>query len=333
MLLTLLKIRWIQLVRVIKEIGFFRVLFLIAFVIFIALAVVHSIRQPQSANYVSVIAGAGLLLIHASRKDKRFIRMTFNKSYLVFLTEYLILVFPIVVAYVAFKNWINASALLLLCLLIPRIYLKLGSGSSSPVIKFLLFPFRSNLNLKWNIKVPIRDPRMFEWISGFRRYFFIIIPVYLLVLAFSFKAYVAPAGMIFLSILISLFYFYGESHNFIELFSANYKTFVALKIKLNLMHLVVVFMPMIAIALIFQPGTWYYVFGALFIAAFIQAIAIIFKYALFAENIDLGHNSVIVSINVLCILLPFFWPLPVFMGIRYYIKAQHNLKKFLHDNY
>jgi hypothetical protein len=241
------------------------------------------------------------------------------------------LAFPIIVVFCLFNDWKNIIVICLFCLLIPGIYLNLGLSNVSSLIKILLNPFSSNLNLKWNIKIPINNPRSFEWISGFRRNFIIIVPIYLLFLAFSFKAYVAPVGIVILSILVSGFYYYGESREFIELFSRNFRTFLVQKIKLSVKYFLFLLMPIDFISLIFQPGTWYYIIGATIIGTLIQIITIIFKYALFAENSDLGRNGIIVSINILCILLPFFWPLPIIMGTKYYFKAQNNLKKYLND--
>lgn len=331
MILTILKIRLSQVIRVVKEIGLLRILFLIAFISFVSLLIFQAIKQTRNSYVVVIITGFILLSIHASRKDKRFLKMNFNRSYLIFLVEYFTLACPIIVVFCFFKDWENIIVICLFCLLIPRIYLNLGLGNVPSVIKILLNPFSSNLNFKLNVKIPINNPMLFEWISGFRRYFIIIVPIYLLFLTFSFKAYVAPVGLVILSIIVSGFYYYGESHEFIELFSGNYKTFLVQKIKLNARYLFVLLMPIVLISLIFQPGTWYYIFGAIVIATLIQIITIIFKYALFAENVDLGRNGIIVSINVICILMPFLWPLPIIMGIKYYFKAQNNLKKYLND--
>jgi hypothetical protein len=324
MILIILKIRLIQAFRVLKEIGLLRILFLIAFMAYI-------IKHARNSYVVTIITGIILLSIHASRKDKRFLKLIFNRSYLIFFVEYFTLVCPIIVVFCFFKDWENIIVICLFCVLIPRIYLNLGLGNVSSLVKILLNPFSSNLNFKLNIKIPINNPRLFEWISGFRRYFIIIVSIYLLFLAFSFKEYVAPIGLVILSIIVSGFYYFGESREFVELFSRNYKTFLVQKIILSVRYLLVLFMPIVFISLIFQPGTWYYIIGAIIIATLIQIITIVFKYALFAENMDLGRNGIIVSINVICILMPFLWPLPIIMGIKYYFKAQNNLKIYLND--
>ena len=324
MILIILKIRLIQAFRVLKEIGLLRILFLIAFMAYI-------IKHARNSYVVTIITGIILLSIHASRKDKRFLKLNFNRSYLIFFVEYFTLVCPIIVVFCFLRDWENIIVICLFCVLIPRIYLNLGLGNVSYLVKILLNPFSSNLNFKLNFKIPINNPRLFEWISGFRRYFIIIVSIYLLFLAFSFKEYVAPVGLVILSIIVSGFYYFGESREFVELFSRNYKTFLVQKIILSVRYLLVLLMPIVFISLIFQPGTWYYIIGAIIIATLIQIITIVFKYALFAENMDLGRNGIIVSINVICILMPFLWPLPIIMGIKYYFKAQNNLKKYLND--
>jgi hypothetical protein len=321
----------IQVFRLLKEIGLLRVLVLIAILAFILLLILQTIKETKSAFSVLIIAGVIIMLIHTSRKDKLFLKMYFNRSYDIFLVEYLILTFPVIVACCIFKNWNIMIALVLICILIPLISFNSGSGIYSSVIKLLLNPFRSNFNLRLSIKIPVNDPKSFEWISGLRRYLVIILPIYLFVLVLSFKEYVAPAGIIVLSLLVSGFYFYGESREFIELYSWNYRTFILEKIKQSMQYLLVLYMPIIFISLIFQFGTWYYIIGAVIIAILIQIITIIFKYALFTENADLGRNGIIVTINIVCILLPFLWPLPIIMCIRYYFKAQANLKKYLND--
>jgi hypothetical protein len=193
-------------------------------------------------------------------------------------------------------------------------------------------PFSSNLNSKFKVSLPFISISSFEWISGIRRNLFILAPAYLFFLAFSFKPFIAEVGLIFLSILISSFYFYGESREFIELFAKNPREFILKKILINFKQLFVVFTPILVIALIFQTATWSNLIVALIFSLLIQVYALIFKYGLFEENANLKRNSVILFVNFLFIIMPlFFWPVPIVLGIRYSIKAYVNLKKYLHD--
>jgi len=329
---TILKIRCIQLLRMLKEIGFIRDIVLLVFVAFLSMLVIQTIKQSSHSMIVSILAGLTVLSIHASRKDKHFIKINFKSGYFIFLVEYLTLLIPVLIVFIIYKDWINSLVLILSCILIPRIYLNLGLRNVSSTLKLLLNPFSSNFSYKVNITIPIVNPKAFEWISGLRRNFIILIPLYLLFLAFSFKQYIGPVAIFVMSVLVSGFYYIGESREFIELFSRNYRTFLLQKIKMNLMYLGIIFVPFVLVSLIFQPATWFILLGTIILAIMIQVITIIFKYALFAENADLGRNGIIIIINIICLLLPFLWPLPIIMGIRYYIKAQNNLKYYLDDN-
>lgn len=247
------------------------------------------------------------------------------------VAEYVLLSIPILTILTLYGQWINTLFLIALCFLIPTLYHTIGLNSVSPVFKLLFNPFGSTGSFNLNFKVPIKNPISFEWISGIRRYALIIIPVYIVVLAFSYKAFIAPVGIVILSLITSGFYYYGEPREFIEIFFASCKRFILQKVSVSMQYLSVMLSPIVLIALVFQLHTWYYIIGAFIIAFIIQLITIVFKYALFAENADLGRNGILVSINILCALVPFLWPLPIIMGVKYYVKAQNNLKEYLHD--
>ena len=101
---------------------------------------------------------------------------------------------------------------------------------------------------------------------------------------------------------------------------------------MNFKNLLILLSPIIIISLIFQFETWYLIAGAIVISLLFQILAIIFKYALFDENKDLGRNGMIVFINILFLLLPFLWPVPIIMGTLYYFKARKNLNRYFNDN-
>jgi hypothetical protein len=199
------------------------------------------------------------------------------------------------------------------------------------LFKLIVNPFNSGHNSRLNIDLSFISCYAFEWKSGIRRNLFVLIPLYLLFLLFSFRPYVAPVGLIILSVVVSGFYLYGESRDFMEIFAVNPKQFLLRKIKMDLKYLMLIYIPIILLTLIFQIHTWYYLLGALIVSILIQIIAIIFKYALFMENSDLSRNSMIVFLNIVFIIVPLFWLVPLVMGIRYYFKAKTNIKKYIYD--
>jgi hypothetical protein len=247
------------------------------------------------------------------------------------LIEYLLLILPFLVIWTVYLNWIGVGLLILIVLLIPLISINLKLQYLGSIIKVLINPFSSNLNSKFKVSLPFISISSFEWISGIRRNVISLAPVYLFILAFSFKPYVAVVGLIFLSILISGFYYNGEPREFVEFFAKNPREFMLRKIFINLKQLIILFTPILIIAMIFQTPTWHYLIIAMVYSSLIQVLAIVFKYGLFEENANLNRNSIIVLVNIFCVIVPLFWPVPIIMGIRYYAKARVNLKKYFHD--
>src|SRR3972149_1664235 len=203
MLLTIYKIRFLQLYRLLKDIGIFRFAVLILILGFISIMGFNLLKQPENTNKAIIISALILLFIHAARKDKRFLKVTFKNVYLIYWLEYFFLILPVLIIWIIFKNLTGAGELLLIGSLIPLIYLNIGLQNTSSILKILINPFSSNLNFNFNIRLPFINCYAFEWTSGIRRNLFILAPAYLLFLSFSFRPYVAPIGIILISLIVS----------------------------------------------------------------------------------------------------------------------------------
>ena len=331
MITTFIKIRLLQFFRLLKGIGLLRIIIVLLILWFTTYMVFHFLILPENTVKSLIAIGLFLLSLQVSRNDKHFIKTTIKNPYSIYLGEYLLLILPFLVIWIVYSNWIGVGLLILIILLIPLISINLKLRYLGSVIKFLIYPFNSNLNSKFKVRLPFISISSFEWISGIRRNLILLIPVYLFILAFSFKPNVAVVGLIFLSILISGFYYYGEPREFVELFAKNPRDFILRKILINLKQLIILFAPILIIAIIFQTHTWYYLIGAIIISFLIQVLTIIFKYGLFEENANLNRNSIIVFLNILFVIMPMFLPVPIIMSIKYYKKARENLKEYYHD--
>lgn len=331
MIISIFKIRLSQFFRLLKGIGLFRIIILLLILWLVLFMVFHFLISPENTFISLIIIVLLLLSIHASRNDKYFIKTTIKSPYSIYLSEYLLLTLPFLIIWIVNLNWIGIGLLILSVLLIPLISINLKLQNLGSIIKLLINPFNSNLNSKFKVSLPFISINSFEWISGIRRNLILLLPVYLFILAFSFKPYVAVVGMVFISILVSGFYYQGEPREFVEFFAKNPREFMLRKIFINLKQLIILFIPMLIIAMIFQTHTWYYLIGAVVISFLIQVLSIIFKYGLFEENANLNRNSIIFLINILFLLLPIFFPVPFIMGIMYYNKALKNLKQYFHD--
>ena len=299
MIITIFKIRLLQLFRLLKGIGLLRIIIVLLILWFLSLLIFNLAIVPENTVKMSIITGLLLFSVHASRNDKHFLKSTLKTSYPIYLGEYFLLIIPFFTIWIIHSNWFGAGLLVLIVLLIPLICINFRLQYVSSIIKVLINPFNLNLNSKFKIRLPFISTRSFEWISGIRRNLILLVPIYLFIFAFSFKPYVAVVGFIFLSILISGFYYYGEPREFIELLANNPIDFILHKIFINLKQLFIVFIPIIIIATVFQTSTWYYLIGAIIISFFIQAFTIVIKYGLFEENARLNRNSIIIFANIL----------------------------------
>ena len=330
MIKTILSIRFLQLVRFLNEIGIIRLIVLLSILAYVVTLLFNAIRQSQNVLLIPAAYTLVLLIIHITRKDRIFLLIAFKTIYPVYLIEYITVSLPFIFLSVFLYQWISLGILLVICLIIPLISIQMEMRFLTMWFKTLLNPVGSMAGFALNLKIPFVNPIDFEWISGIRRNILILLPIYLTVVVFSFRPYVAPVGLIVISVFISGFYSFGESRELIEIYASTVRGFMARKIISNLKYLFVLFAPVVIISLFCQPATWYFILGAIIISGFIQILAIIFKYALFEEHADLSRNSIILILNIIFIVIPLFWPVPVLMGLRYYTKAQIKLKTYLH---
>ncbi|MBN2612946.1 MAG: hypothetical protein JXB00_15430 [Bacteroidales bacterium] len=331
MIKVFLRIRIFQLFRFLNEIGILRLIVLLAISIYVSMLCINGVGQSGQVSIIPFLFGAVLFIIHTIRKDSRFLHTVFINPYPVYLFEYLVLSVPVFIISLVYKQWTGISGLMAICLLIPLFRIKTDINILSKWLKFIIYPFISQNSIKLKFKVPFVKPVDFEWISGIRKNLVILLPLYLFFTAFAFKAYFAPVGLILISFVISGFYLYGESRELIEIYAPGPGSFLTRKIYSSLRYLFILYAPIILVSLIFQPGTWYFLAFGLFISVSVQIFSVIFKYALFQEHASLNRNSILVALNTIFLLVPFFWPAPVFMGIKYYNKAKNNLENYFDD--
>lgn len=327
----IIKIRLLQFYRLIKGFGIFRIVFLLLLAAFVLFITFNLLAEPSHTILFIAVISVIVLSIHISRRDRNFLLMVHKRPYFIYLTEYFLIMLPFIVIALVVSNYKAAGLLSAPCFLVPLINFKADIQGGLSLLKILVNPFNARHNLAGSMRMPLKNPLAFEWISGLRSNFIILVPVYLVVLAFSFRAIVAPVGMLIITGIISGFYYYGETREFIEIFANGPSDFMVRKMTIAIKYLSYLLSPIAAVALIFQPATWYWIVGAWVVSCIFQVITIIFKYALFRENSDLNRNGLIVLFNIMCILLPFFWPVPIIMGSRYYLKAKQNLKPYFND--
>ena len=94
MILTVLKLRLLQFLRVLKEIGLIRIIILSLLFCIVPILAYHFLVPPKNTIKWLIVIGLLLLFIHSYRKDDHFLKIIINNPYLIYLSEYLLLTLP-----------------------------------------------------------------------------------------------------------------------------------------------------------------------------------------------------------------------------------------------
>ena len=308
----LLKIRQIQAKRELNStgIGVLIVLGLLAFLIYAAYTVF--LKSPD-AYYLTAFLFLVCVSVQSYRNDKQFVYIHIRKPHLEMYSEYLLITFPFAVSSLFTENWFCFPTLAAALFLVP----------------FLKFTIKQKTYLK-NISsyIPAVD---FEWISGLRRSFGFMIPLYLVALGLSWFR-VFPL-IILWSISVTIASFYTECEPLHILREGNFSSARLLKRKLFRMvkYILILQIPVLLINTIFNPEFWF--LNLLFIPLQVSFLsyAVFLKYSFYEPNKNAIGNNVVLSLVSLGSIIPYFLPIPLLMAIFTYGKAKTNLKTYLND--
>jgi hypothetical protein len=179
-----------------------------------------------------------------------------------------------------------------------------------------------------NNKIPAA---FFEWKSGVRQSIFFLIPLYILAIVFCwFK--VLPLLLLWLiNSTIASFYSEHESLQILRVHQLGAKPFLHHKLVSHCKLFLLLNLPIVIVNTMFNPSLWYVTIVFLPVQLSLLCFAILYKYASYEPNQKNKANSFIVSLVVVATIIPFLTPIPIIMACRYYYKAVHNLKHYLHD--
>lgn len=311
--LSLLNIRFLQIKRALKDGGIGSIL--LPFFI-LGLSYV-SYKAYQNQIYGTLLFSLLVIIclsLQVVRKDKSFAQMQLPQWHFQMFMEYVMLTLPFS-ATALFSNYFYYFPLYLILLwFVP--YLKY-----KPVQKTI---FKSISKL---------FPSAFaiEWISGFRKSFLTLIPLYAIAVGACWVR-ILPLFMLWLITTVILS-FYTESEPTIIL-RANHtsaKQFLNEKIKKHGLYIACFYAPVLIVNSFFNPD--FVSINLLFLL--IQITLVIFgvslKYSSYVPNqINQAANTTfsIVSIGS---IIPFMLPLPIIFALVYYKKALQNLTYYFHD--
>lgn len=309
------RIRILQILRLLKELGVFRFLFIIGIAILLFSLCVRIISTYEiSALILSLVVPA---IIQFNRKDLLFIRTSFANANILLFIEYIFITLPILIITLLFvKHFIVFAFCIIIIFLISNIFIiRIKEKRQKQIFNWHKYLISSNF---------------FEWISGLRKnpLFFII---YFIGLLLSFFPFVSVITMIICAFILSSFFLGPEPLSYILSYEIGEKKFIHYKIGRNLYKYLILMSPLFILGLLFNPGQ-YIMLCMVLLSCVIGFVAIIVsKYATYIPN----HTSVGFNlISTLILTSIIFFPLMIItipILLINYLGAIENLKKYLDD--
>ena len=307
MIISIFKIRFLQIYRSIGDIGLFRAIILL--IALFPLLILFLYNYLPTHNYNHVITGLWLLIIyfiHRNRKDYNFIFKISNKPFLAYLSEYLLFSIPFMVMLAItaqyFHICITSIVLFGISLIVP-------SSKVKRVYSFL---------------IQYLPDRLFEWQSGFRKNLIPIILFYTVGLLGVYKIWFSAISVFLLIMLICSFYSECEPRKS----ELNASKFIKNKLYKHVKYLTLFILPIFVLSFIHYEY-WLYIILCFLVVINLQIGAILLKYAYYNPNIISGAHQMIGSIMLLLSVILPISIIFLFLNILLYYKSVRNLNNYL----
>jgi len=309
---TLLKIRWIQIKRELDSSGP-SILVIFGIILFLIYASYETFKNTPDAFYLTAFLFVTCLSVHFYRKDKEFVYNHLDGKHLEMYSEYLALTFPFSVTSMFTSNWFCYPVLLVSLYTIP----------------FLKYTFKRKAYFR-NISsvIPASD---FEMISGFRKSFLYLIPLYGLAIGFCWVRIFPLVVLWFITVIIVSFYRECEPLHILKEGSFLPKQFLYRKLFQGSKWLLLLYIPVLILNTVFNPDCW--LINLLFIPTQLSLLwfSVCLKYSNYQPNRNSIANNTVLSLVSLGAVVPYLLPVPLLMTFIFYIKAKNNLDFYLHD--
>lgn len=309
---TLLWIRRRQIIYELKQLGIYSIVILI-----VCLTLIYYSFFLYSdllyAVLLTISIGLSVLAFHSSRADISFLYLHSSNFHASLFLEYFVFTFPFIVMCLFTSQWYCFPILTIFLYLIPYSKLKIKQKSL----------FR-------NIS-KIISPEYFEWISGFRKTFIQVIPVYLLALGFSWIKILPLFLLWYLTIVISSYYNESESIQILREGNHSSVSFLKKKILSHSVLLTGFYLPVLVINAFFNFNLILLITGFWLSQMVFLTFIICFKYSNYIPNRTQYGNNLIVIIVSLSSAIPVLLPVSLIVTFKYISNANLNLKEFLDD--
>lgn len=297
-----------QVFRVLKDLGIVLLLLMLPFLIILVLRSLE-LASTQNTFVVAGLATASLLSLHLVRQDTGLLKLLKVPLPILFFTEYSLILLPFTLTIVFLGNWwtplyIHAGGLMV-SLLPASLYKKTIQKTSGPA-------------LEW---IPLG---LFEWRSGFRKYWEFIVFSYLL--GFALPHFMATVFILvfMLAMTISSFFEHLEGKELVEILN-NKNQLLQQKAWMMTRTFHLFFLPHYILFLIFHLQYWYLLLLLILIVELILLFSLCYKYTSYRPDSQRIYMQIPLAFYTAAMLIPFLQPLGILMVVYFWRKAQQNL--------
>ncbi|MCP4439979.1 MAG: hypothetical protein GY810_13620 [Aureispira sp.] len=297
-----------QLFRVMKDLGVVLLLLMLPLLTVLVLRVLE-LLSTQNPFLVAGLIVFSLLSMHFVRQDIGLLKLLKAPLPVLFFTEYSLALLPFSLTVVFLGNWwtpIYMHAGLLLVSLLPASLYKKTTQK------------RSWLALEW---IPLG---LFEWRSGFRKYWGLIAFMYIL-------GFILPHFMGTLFIVVFLltmtftsFFENLESKELIEILNDK-NQLLTQKAWMMTRSFHLFLLPHYILFLIFHSQYWYLLLLLMIVTQLILLFSLCYKYTSYRPDSQRIYMQIPLAFYAASMLIPFLQPLGIIMVIYFWRKAQRNL--------
>jgi hypothetical protein len=313
MLASLLRIRLLQAIRIIKGIGTTRTVFLFGLFILAVIVVFKQTESIQNSYYILGGLILAIALFQLKRNDRYFLKTFSVYTPGIFLIEYIILTTPFFLIFLYHAKFLLIGILLFSLVLISNLNFQ---------------PKKSSINSVFQKWIPNQS---FEWKAGLRKSIFLLMPLWLIAIGTSFFIGSIPIAIFIFGLYNLSFYEKAEPLNLVLSYKLNSRDFLLRKFQLQLQLFSAITIPLVILFLVIHPTFWYIPLIEFLFLSTINVYFILAKYAFFRPNDTSPSLTIFGSIGILGIFIPIFLPVIWILSFWFYAKSKVNLNFYLND--
>lgn len=315
MIAAFLRIRFLQLARELKALGWWRTVVVAALAVGVLAVFYNWTHRSRDTWYGSCGVALAVCAVHFARKDKAFLVAAAGSVFRVSVSEYLVFTAPFLLMGLFSAGWVYTLGL-------PFFYAALGA-----------LPVSRTRKIRLKRSLPFLSSENFEWRSGIRMNLWPLAALYLGCLGCIGYEYASLYLWWILLALVIPFYQENEPREMLESCELPPSSFLLRKLRGQLTDYGLISAPVFVGYAVFHP-TEAWIAGIVWVLSAVNlSWFILSKYAAYEPARKPQGGQLVITMVHLAMLIPmagpFMIPVPLVLAARAYRKSFHHLNIYL----